>query len=31
MPCGYGTLDLLTKICVIKVFRIDRLKEGISM
>jgi dynein heavy chain len=31
MPCGYNTLDILQKICVLKVFRIDRLKEGISM
>jgi dynein heavy chain len=31
MPCGYDNLEILQKICVIKVFRIDRLKEGISM
>mmetsp|Transcript_49162 Transcript_49162/g.41494 ORF Transcript_49162/g.41494 Transcript_49162/m.41494 type:complete len:130 (+) Transcript_49162:88-477(+) len=31
MPCGFSTLDILSKICLLKVFRIDRLKEGISM
>jgi hypothetical protein len=31
MPCGYSAMDILSKICVLKVFRIDRLKEGISM
>jgi len=31
MPCGMSNLDILSKICILKVFRIDRLKEGISM
>jgi len=31
MPCGYSDMDILSKICILKVFRIDRLREGISM
>lgn len=31
MPNGYSDMDILSKICILKVFRIDRLREGISM
>lgn len=31
IPCGYNQTDILSRICILKIFRIDRLKEGISM
>jgi len=31
IPCWYNNLDILSKICILKIFRVDRLKEGISM
>jgi len=31
IPCGYNQCDILSKICLLKIFRVDRLKEGISI
>lgn len=31
IPCEQNQIDILSKICILKIFRIDRLKEGISM
>jgi hypothetical protein len=31
IPCEYNNLDILSKIGFLKIFRVDRIKEGLSM